>query len=691
MMAKEGKWDAVVEYLSPLFTKKTQFGINMWQRIEDNVGKAARKGRLSKKASGKGQTTMGAPLDDDLGDSSEMEAVLGDADLTDPTAIETTYGLRPDAKNLGIGAVEKGGVYLGRVRKALFLYLNALLRTGRIESLAAAANFFKSEKEKEFQGAGFDDFRQMTQGYMVLGLVHAGAMLCSPTRLTAPAVDGPCPSSSSAGTDVYERQLREVAATLEAGTAESILQRMFSVWTDNRVLASNELRNWDAMVVEPMRHVVSAHLKICDGSEPLPGSNVLGVSFAVMTPSEARLQNSASMAFFHVYALLYVHLLGVMQATDKLRAILSDMKKRFDGKVARLGWDSRILAKSLCFAAAVALRSEVSSILRESNTFIAELPSADQHQKEEAIPAQMTSAPTPHSTPGGSTPLPGMLPLLSPEQDAQIRALAMVNTRRIVQAQAASYLEQGRVLPLTTLQLLQEQQYLQQYARLVNQTRIAMAVQQASQGSPRAGFQTQMQPQLVPQPQPAVTHGAGLPGAQQRSREIDLQVQAALKKVHAFIRGCWLWDGTEESAFLGGTLADAEDVMLELLDRHLELVRTPEAEFPRDRTARLKLCDELAKKVGRVMKVNTDKEARGQMQQTATEKRLSTDIPAQISIHGCPIRADPGNVTKRRRVETEGILSGVGHPGVPAVQQDLVLDEPLLPPSGDADDPIVLF
>ena len=331
---------------------------------------------------------------------------------------ETDYGLCPQSRNVGVGWLERRDVFFGRFRKALCLYFDALLKMGNSEVLGAAVQFLdasKNNKDYEWLSRpGFEDIRQLAKGYYLLSMLSSALSLCSLESLlpqehvsiadgdvASPGLSKGGFSRKRGGADAEvvaqgrreQRHLRGLSARLDPSVAERVLEKIFTLYIDNAVVSQQrEQLQWDpSMVIIPAR----AALDLSETLAPQGTSSSLPYAGALT----ALVHSNTLQSIFKTYARLYLHLLATTAASDKLKSILLNLKRKSassnnniassktgGSKVANAPSSSlsavdksvvdKVLppmVKAVCSALVEALRNECNEVIEESKRLMPEL------------------------------------------------------------------------------------------------------------------------------------------------------------------------------------------------------------------------------------------------------------------------------------------------------------------------------
>lgn len=357
-------------------------------------------------------------------------------DIASTPVPETDYGLRPQARPVRLKLVEPGVVFLGRLRKTLCMYFDALLRMGNVEVLGAAVQFFDPSKNNQgyeyLFGPGFEDIRELAKGYYVLSVLSSALDLCSLETLfppeepllnsgiTSPSSRNHTPSRKKGGVDAdavaqgrrEQRHLRALAAQLDQSVAERVLERTFTIYDDHSFLSlQREQPQWDpAMVATPARTALSLAQE-AQGPSPLPHADAL----------QAILHSNIIQSVLRTYSRLYLHVLATHGAAEKLRIMAIALRKRYGSsakggganKTAAVGPVEKVplppMVKPVCAALVEALRNECRELIEEAKGLVPELRQSDSGLVVEAgtagsvgvsaVPIRSTSSAVPSTVP----------------------------------------------------------------------------------------------------------------------------------------------------------------------------------------------------------------------------------------------------------------------------------------------------
>jgi hypothetical protein len=323
--ANKNNPDEVIRHLEPLFSKsKGSFALNMYPITEPRTGKK-RKSRHQRRHS-----------EDAKKDDKSDKNSLGKSG----EAAEFDWGLCPEGKLIaGIGMDESSVAFSGHMRKALSMYLRALLTAQRYETLSAASKYLSTSAE--YSAPGFEDVRMVAKGYYILGVLSSSMALCpldclvQAFALMSEMRDYKNMDDIVASMVHLKKIVREVA--VKGKPAEDLLARTFQLYLDNAILPcpdKNEAsisevarKMWKRTIVEPANAVLS----ISNAKD--------GASIAIMPAEQPirdlfRIQNpysdvSATRDCFQMYSLLYVYLLGTSKALEALRREVQKLKQRW--------------------------------------------------------------------------------------------------------------------------------------------------------------------------------------------------------------------------------------------------------------------------------------------------------------------------------------------------------------------------
>jgi hypothetical protein len=302
-------------YLSPLFTRPksaASFAINMHalvERASTGSGQRSRQYRRSKSRKAPATSGMTSPLHVEAGAIDDEEE---DTDLGPPS----NYGLCPSARVVGVGQSETEMTYIGRLRKALRMYIELLSRRRSWELLSSVAMYLETAKDRS--GAGFDDMRALARGHYLISLLQSSTQLCPIDHLIAGV-----PEAGHAGSeDAYHLQtLERVATQLDYKVAHPLLKRMYDTWVDHGLqplgnAMPGRSMDWLSGVAAPMRFALPYFH--WDDSANIDQLRQL-ICNAQFT-----------MAVWQVYAWLYVLLLQHGElAAEGIEALIARLKRRF--------------------------------------------------------------------------------------------------------------------------------------------------------------------------------------------------------------------------------------------------------------------------------------------------------------------------------------------------------------------------
>ena len=632
MAAAGGDSAAVVAHAAPLFSKpKAPFCIAIGPLQSTLAGEGTQNNKKSKKRGG--------------GGGGGGAAAMAAASVFDSMP-ETEYCLRPPHKTIGIGLTENHNVFYGRLRKALMLYLTALLRVGASDVLGAAVTFFESSSSSSSSSSsgsssssadtrswlsrpGFEDIRALAKGCYVLSVLSAAVEVCSLEAVTAP----PLPSHSlSSGKKKgspltayqmqqraqawHQRHLRSTATSpalnLPLTAAAPILSKVYQLWTENTVLPVHHSGGgggwWGHAVSNPARAALltlqQQHHHDHQQQEVLLLKNAEAVAALVQQPA-------ISQAAAETYAHLYIHVLAAQGASDTLKALLVPLRKKYR-LLTSATVDARRLVILMCTAGVDALRIESAGVIAaatevcpELNAAAAPLPEQEPINQNGGGGGALSSPPPPPPPPQTNIltlpPKPTPPVSLTPDQQQAVYTAALERSQANAAVAHQNYVASGQVLTPTVIQFMQEQQFGMCLAELTHS-----AMKQIEDMEVRA-WQAQVQmlqaqhAQRVEQSRLAAMSASGVlrlaataPSTAQEQQILD-RVAQMIQKVTAFIKSApWCADSPPLPSFRAVTAA-ADDVRLQLLRCYVAVGHIHPGARPRTREQGLKMCDDVVK------------------------------------------------------------------------------------------------
>lgn len=415
--AASGDSEQVIKYLAPLFSRyKAIFTFNM----SPIVATASRNTSKQKRRGGGGGSDGGGA---DKTNTADEVTTTTEATTISTMEIdsELDQGICPAAKNIGVGVFESEVIFISRVRKALHLYLTALLRSNTRDVLAAADLFFDNIKLNKdavqtfwMSKPGFEDIRKLARGYHVLCMLSSAFYICPLVSFKLPHETGEekreteqqsrlqraspnvSPSKQAAihahaqNLSRQHRHLRTVAGQINPEIGEPVLQELYKLWSEHTgiVVTSGNVAPdryilysgsgagsrgyvpgvdwWEPAVAAPARFALNLFTTTVAASGRIEESSQEAiVSSAPLPHAEslaAVLQGPVSHTVAQTYAQLYIHLLAVHGGTDKIKSMLVPLRRRFR-KIKLCGEEHRKLIIQLCSAGVGSLVAETKELM----------------------------------------------------------------------------------------------------------------------------------------------------------------------------------------------------------------------------------------------------------------------------------------------------------------------------------------
>lgn len=334
--ANENNPNEVIRHLEPLFSKskgsKGSFAINMYPIAEPRIGKKKKKKSQQQRRPHTGDDNQDA--NGDVG-TDEEEQLRGIEE-------ELEWGRRPAGRAItGIGMDESSVAFFGRMRKALLMYLNALVSVQRYGTLNEASKYFSTSAE--YSAAGYDDIRMVAKGYYVLGILSSSLSLCPLNSLVqALAVMSKVAEYQSMeevlGTMAKMENIAKRVASMGKPT-EELLRNMFQLYMNYAMLPDSDKgeanigevarKLWKREIVEPVSTVLSILNDVTGASRlatTVPEEQTVRYLLQIrITPFDI----SATRDCFQMYSLLYVYMLGTSKALEVLMGEVKTLRTRW--------------------------------------------------------------------------------------------------------------------------------------------------------------------------------------------------------------------------------------------------------------------------------------------------------------------------------------------------------------------------